>query len=88
MVADAGSKTQIAFCKMSPPSSEYLLVGSMDSTIGLYNYQDEQLKLYKGHQNQFHKIDAKFVKNETTGRNMILSGSEDGHICGWDLNSQ
>ena len=51
MVADAGSKTQIAFCKMSPPSSEYLLVGSMDSTIGLYNYQDEQLKLYKGHQN-------------------------------------
>ena len=88
MVTDAGSKTQIAFCKMSPQHSEYLLVGSMNSTIGLYNYKDELLKLYKGHQNNFHKIDGKFVRNETTGRNMVLAGSEDGYICGWDLNSQ
>ena len=49
MVAHAGSKTQIAFCKMNPPTSEYLLVGSMNSTIGLYNMKDELLKLYKGH---------------------------------------
>lgn len=39
---------------MNPITSEYILVGSMNSTIGLYNYQNELLKLYKGHLNNFH----------------------------------
>jgi WD40 repeat protein len=54
MMADAGSKKQISFCRMNPITSEYILVGSMNSTIGLYNYQNELLKLYKGHSNNFH----------------------------------
>ncbi len=86
-MADAGSKKQISFCRMNPITSEYILVGSMNSTIGLYNYQNELLKLYKGHLNNFHQIDAKFFKNEQTGKYMIVSGSEDGYIYGWDLNS-
>jgi hypothetical protein len=38
--------------------------------------------------NEAYQIDAKFLKNNKTGRDMILSGSEDGHLYGWDLNSQ
>lgn len=49
MMADAGSKSQISFCKMNPATSEYLLIGSMNSTIGLYNYKNDLLKMYKGH---------------------------------------
>ena len=73
---------------MTEKTSEHLLVGSMNSTMGLYNYNNDLLKLYKGHQNSFHQIEGKFVTNETTGKHMILSGSEDGAIYGWDLNSQ
>lgn len=65
-----------------------MLLGSMNSTMGLYNYQNDLLKLYKGHKNEFYPIEAKFVKNRKTGRHLILSGSEDGYIYGWDLNSQ
>ncbi len=60
----------------------------MNSTMGLYNYQNDLLKSYKGHRNQFYNIDAKFVKNEKTNKYLILSGSEDGYLYGWDLNSQ
>jgi WD40 repeat protein len=87
MMADAGSKDPITFCRMSPINSEYLLFGSMNSTMGLYSYQNELLKEYKGHQNDCYIIDAKFVKNSNTGRYMILSGSEDGNLYGWDFNS-
>lgn len=88
MMAAAGSKSCISFCKMSPHPNKFLLVGSMNSTIGIYNYRDELLKLYKGHRNSFHQIEGKIVNNEQTGRHMILSGSEDGHVYGWDLNTQ
>ena len=87
MMADAGSKDPISFCRMSP-SSEHLLFGNMNSTLGLYNYNNDLLKEYKGHQNESYQIDAKFIKNKKTGKPMILSGSEDGYLYGWDLNSQ
>ena len=88
MMADAGSIDPISFCRMNPKTSEYMLFGSMNNTMGLYNYQNDLLKSYKGHSNTLYQIDAKFVKNKKTGRDMILSGSEDGHVYGWDLNSQ
>jgi len=87
MMADAGSKNAISFCKMSN-NSEYMLFGSMNSTMGLYNYQNDLLKSYIGHKNEFYPIEAKFIKNQKSGRNMILSGSEDGYVYGWDLNTQ
>ena len=73
---------------MTPGTSEYMLFGSMNNTMGLYNYQNDLLKSYKGHANTCYNIDAKFVKNKKTGRDMIISGSEDGYVYGWDLNSQ
>jgi len=87
MMADAGSIDAISFCRMTPKTSEYMLFGSMNNTMGLYNYQNDLLKSYKGHSNTLYQIDAKFVKNKKTGRDMILSGSEDGFVYGWDLNS-
>ena len=86
-MADAGSKDPISFCRMSPVNSEYMLFGNMNSTMGLYNTQNDLLKEYKGHVNECYQIDAKYIKNSKTGRYMILSGSEDGYLYGWDLNS-
>lgn len=60
----------------------------MNSSLGLYNYESELIKDYKGHVNNQYLIDAKFFKNKETGKYLILSGSEDGCIYGWDLNSQ
>ena len=88
MMADAGSKDAIGFCKMTPQTSEHMLFGSMNSTIGLYNYNNDLLKDYKGHRNDKYPLDAKFVKCKKTGNQMILAGSEDGNLYGWDLNSQ
>jgi WD40 repeat protein len=56
--------------------------------MGLYGYDNKLLKSYRGHKNEYFCIDAKFVKNKHTNKYMILSGSEDGKVCGWDLNSQ
>lgn len=88
MMADAGSKDPISFCRMTPHTSEHMLFGNMNSTMGLYNYQNDLLKEYKGHVNESYLIDVKFIKNIRTGKTMILSGSEDGCLYGWDLNSQ
>ena len=88
MMADAGSKDPISFCRMTPNHSQYLLFGNINSTMGLYNYQSELIKDYKGHVNNQYLIDAKFFKNKETGKYLIMSGSEDGTIYGWDMNSQ
>ena len=87
MMAEAGSIDPISFCKLTPKTSEHMLFGSMNSTMGLYDYQNELLKSYKGHKNEHFCIDAKFIKNKHSNKYMILSGSEDGKVCGWDLNS-
>ena len=52
MIPDAGSVDPISFCCMAPKTSEYMLFGIMNSTIGLYNSQNELLKLYTGHLNE------------------------------------
>lgn len=88
MMADAGSTDAFSFCRMTPHHSEYLLFGNMNSSMGLYNYENELLKEYKGHVNKSYCIDAKFIKNKKTEDYMILTGSEDGVLYGWDLNSQ
>ena len=85
MMADAGSKDPISFCKMTPNNSEHLLFGNMNSTMGLYDYQSQLLKEYCGHKNNSYMIDSIFVKNKNQW--LILSGSEDGNLYAWDLNS-
>ena len=54
----------------------------------MYNYQNDLLKQYLGHKNQEYCLDAKFVKDPRSQRMIIVSGSEDGRICGWDMNNQ
>lgn len=88
MMSEEGSKDPLSFCRFTPKTAEYMLFGMMNSTIGLYNHKNELLKQYKGHLNESLQIDAKFVKNQKTGRDMIISGSEDGYLYGWDLNTQ
>lgn len=87
MVADSGSSSAIGLCKMTP-NSKYLLFANLNSRIGMYNYQNELVKQYVGHQNQEYCMEALFVKNPETQRANILIGGEDGRLTAWDMNSQ
>lgn len=87
LVAESGSSSAVGLCKMTP-NSKYLLFANMNSRIGLYNYQNDLVKQYLGHKNQEYCVEAMFVKSKTDGRMQVISGSEDGRICGWDMNSQ
>lgn len=87
MVAESGSNSGVGICRMTP-NSRYLLFGNLNSRMGLYNYQNDLLKQYLGHKNQEYCLEAKFVKDPRSQRMMVVSGSEDGRICAWDMNTQ
>jgi WD40 repeat protein len=63
MMPDDGSIHPISFSRFTPKTSQHMLFGIMNSTIGLYDYESRLLKTYKGHLNEALQIDAKFVKN-------------------------
>lgn len=86
MVAESGSTSAITLCKLTP-NSKYLLFANQNNKLGLYNYQNDLVKQYVGHLNEEYCVDGLFAKNPDNGQMMILYGSEDGRVCGWDMNS-
>ena len=76
------------------PNGEYVLAGYMDSTLRLWNYERSKcLKEYKGHVAKQYSAAATFFcsnkdKTSSSSRNYVVSGSEDGSLCMWDLNSK
>eukprot|EP00794_Sanderia_malayensis_P016042 gene16042-17664_t len=59
-----------------------ILVSSLDHTIRLMDRSSgEMLNSFKGHQNSTYKIDSCLSNNDC----YVVSGSEDGRICFWDL---
>jgi COMPASS component SWD3 len=86
MAPESGSTYAISMCKMTP-NSKYLLMANMNSKMGLYNFDNEQLKIYSGHKNTEYSIEALFIPHPSTNRMTLLSGSEDGKINGWNSNS-
>ncbi|XP_077988063.1 WD repeat domain-containing protein 83-like [Glandiceps talaboti] len=70
--------TSVTFTK----DGQCSLASSLDSTVRLLDKDTgELLGEYAGHQNTEYKIDSCLTESDTH----IVSGSEDGRICFWDL---
>lgn len=68
------------------PSGEYLLVGALDSTQRLVGTEKgEVFRVFKGHTNKQYCSSSTFVA--TLPQQAVASGSEDGSIFLWDINS-
>ena len=46
---------------------------------------EEEINRYTGHTNSKFLIDSFFYKDGETGKNILISGSEDGNIYSWDI---
>lgn len=68
-------------------NGKYLLVSTLDNTIRLWSLQSGKcVKSYRGHLNvKYCLVPTTIIHQENV---IILSGSEDGRIYGWDLNSK
>ena len=62
----------------------------MNGQLGLYDLQSNLVKAYLGHQNTEYCIDLCMARvlGLRNGRSVLLTGSEDGRLCGWDMMSQ
>jgi WD40 repeat protein len=66
----------------------YLLISSLNSQIQIINLLDEEEMIkYTGHVNSGHLVDNCFVNNIDieTENTYLVSGSEDGKLCYWDV---
>jgi COMPASS component SWD3 len=70
------------------PNSQYILCSTLDSTVRLWDYRTSKCaKTYKGHKNDSWPIGACFLTSNS-GRNWVVSGSEDHKIYLWDLQTR
>lgn len=69
-------------------NSQYLLSSSLDQVIKIWeiNFNEKPVKIYKGHDNKHH-IDSVDYCLGADDKKLICSGSEDGSIFFWDLQS-
>ena len=75
------------------PNGKYILACTLDSTIKLWDYVTGQcLKTYQGHKNEKVCCIASFMVDRSPDSDdqkpLIISGSEDGSVVMWDLQSK
>ena len=75
------------------PNGKYLLAWTLDSSIRLWNYVEGRcMKTYQGHRNEKYSLSGAHGsytnKEETEKRAFVVSGSEEGKIFTWDINSK
>ncbi|XP_068673004.1 WD repeat-containing protein 5-like isoform X1 [Montipora foliosa] len=86
ILPDKNVQIPISHARLSP-NGKYLLVSTHDSVMKLWDYkmgQGRVLKTYQGHINKDYCVMGCF---STVNRKWVISGSEDGHIFIWDLNT-
>ena len=75
------------------PNGKYILAWTLDSSIRLWNYVEGRvMKTYQGHKNEKYSLAGAHGvytnKEETERCGFVVSGSEDGKIFTWDINSK
>ena len=75
------------------PNGKYILAWTLDSSIRLWNYVEGRcMKTYQGHKNEKYSLSGAHGvynnKEETEQRAFVVSGSEDGKIFTWDVQSK
>lgn len=86
-LVDETHNPPVSHVKFSP-NGKFVLSASLDSTIRLWNYFANDLKpvkTYSGHTNAKYSISPLFHMWKT--QPLVLSGSEDGTIWVWDVQS-
>lgn len=71
------------------PNGKYILAWVLDSTVRMWNYVEAKcVKTYQGHVNKSYSLGGAFGTYGTTPSAFVVSGSEDGDILFWDVNSK
>lgn len=69
-------------------NGKYLLAATLDDTVRLWHVSSGRcVKSYRGHQNRRYCIPANYMIIEGVGE-MVVMGSEDGRLVGWELNER
>jgi len=87
MVGESGSTSAVSICKLTN-NGKYIFIGTMNDQLGLYDLDSKLVKQYNGHRNNEFCLDLCVASTDYKGkRNVIMTGSEDGRLLAWDLNS-
>ena len=88
MVAETGSTSAVSSIKLTP-NSKYIYIANMNGNLGLYDLTGTLIKAYEGHKNTEYPLElcTPYLSNLRGGRSILMTGSEDGRLVGWDINS-
>ena len=73
------------------PNSQFILASSLNSEIKLWSYATgKALREFRGHGNVKYSLATQFLSwpmraSQGAPKEYVLSGTEDGKLCGWDL---
>lgn len=68
------------------PDQRYLLISSLNNQIQIIDITtEEEVKRFCGHVNSQRLVDVSYHYDSYSDKVFILSGSEDGNVCIWDL---
>ena len=71
------------------PNGKYLLAAYLDSTLRLWNHEQSRcVRRYTGHTADKYSAACAFFLGAGDGRKRVVSGSEDGRVCVWDVDTQ
>lgn len=71
------------------PNGKYILAWVLDSSVRMWNYVDAKcVKTYQGHINKSYSLAGAFGTYGASPSAFVVSGSEDGNIIFWDVNSK